>query len=176
MSEEAVLHEEQPVAAAEAVAKKAHLPEIPVTSPVTITSQDELDQVLKAHQRWVDEVLNPSVEVARGRANLEGADLRGYDLAGVNLSGANLAHANLEGVNLEGAILTVANLQKANLRGAKLAGVRMPRAKVDGADFRSADLTAAIVTGVDFSKCLLKEVAETAESESGASTTSTDNL
>lgn len=137
-------------------AKKNRLPEIPVPNKAVVTCREDLDQVLAAHQAWIDAVLNPNVEVAVGRANLSGADLRGYDLSQVNLSGADLRGANLESVNLEGANLTVANLQNAVLACANLKGAKLTRAKLEGADLRGADLGHATLGGVDLSKCRMR--------------------
>ena len=140
----------------EEVAKKGHLPEIPIAEVAHISCHDDLLKVLALHDQWTRAVLDPHVEVAVGRANLKDADLRGYDLSGVNLSGANLSGANLAGCDLEGANLTVANLEKAVLATCNLRHAKMRRARLDGADLRGADLTGAVLTGVDLSKALIK--------------------
>lgn len=135
---------------------KNRLPEIPIAERAVINSQNDLDQVLAAHKRWVEAVLDPNVEVASGRANLQGLDLRGYQLAGANLSGANLAQCILTSSDLSRVNFTVANLQGAQLQDANLQGAKLTRAKLEGADLRGADLTGANLTGADLSKCILK--------------------
>ena len=128
------------------------LPEIPIAEVVRLESPADLAAALDAHAAWIAGVLDPQVEVARGRANFHKLDLRPFNLRGVNLSGANLSGANLEGVDLGGANLTVTNLAGANLRRAKLDGAKLARAKLDGADLHEADLTGAVLTGVDLTK------------------------
>lgn len=135
---------------------KQRLPDIPVSTVQHVTSQEQLDEVLKAHAKWIEQVLDPDVEVASGRANLSGVDLRSFQLKGANLSGANLAKANLAELDLTGANLSAANLEGAILACANLSGAKLRGAKLDGADLRGADLTGAYVTGVNFAKCTLK--------------------
>lgn len=135
---------------------KNRLPEIPIAERAVINSQHDLEQVLAAHKRWVEAVLDPNVEVASGRANLQGLDLRGYQLAGANLSGANLAQCVLTSSDLSRVNFTVANLQGAQLQDANLQGAKLTRAKLEGADLRGADLTGANLNGADLSKCILK--------------------
>lgn len=135
---------------------KNRIPEIPVSQVRHVQSQEELDEVLAAHSQWVEQVLDPDVEVARGRANLSGVDLRGFSLREANLSGANLAKANLAEVDLTSANLSAANLSGAILACAMLCGAKLRGAKLEGADLRGADLTGAHLQGVDLSRCTLK--------------------
>ena len=135
---------------------KNRIPEIPVSQVRHVQSQEELDEVLAAHSQWVEQVLDPDVEVARGRANLSGVDLRGFSLREANLSGANLAKANLAEVDLTSANLSAANLTGAILACATLCGAKLRGAKLEGADLRGADLTGAHLQGVDLSRCTLK--------------------
>lgn len=135
---------------------KNRLPEIPIAERAEITCQNDLDRILAAHKRWVEAVLDPNIEVAAGRANLEGLDLRPYQLVGANLSGANLARCILTSSDLTRCNFTVANLQGAQLQDANLQGAKLTRAKLEGADLRGADLTGANLNGVDLSKCILK--------------------
>ena len=139
-----------------AEAPKNRVPEIPVSHVRHVKSQDELNEVLESHQMWVEQVLDPDVEVASGRANLCGVDLRGLSLKEANLSGANLSKANLAEVDLTGANLSAANLQGAILACANLSGAKLRAARLDGADLRGADLTGAYLQGADLSKCIMK--------------------
>lgn len=52
-------------------------------------TQDELNNILKDHKKWL------SVAYGGIRADLRGADLSGADLSGANLSVANLSGADL---------------------------------------------------------------------------------
>ena len=70
--------------------------------------EKELDDILAAHRRWIDD------EGGGKRAHLRGADLRGADLRGANLRGADLHYADLSGADLH-----YADLSGADLRGAK---------------------------------------------------------
>jgi hypothetical protein len=135
---------------------KNRIPEIPVSQVRHVQSQEELDEVLAAHSLWVEQVLDPDVEVARGRANLSGVDLRGFSLREANLSGANLSKANLAEVDLTSANLSAANLTGAILACATLCGAKLRGAKLEGADLRGTDLTGAYLQGVDLSRCTLK--------------------
>jgi uncharacterized protein YjbI with pentapeptide repeats len=137
-------------------AKKNRLPEIPVAEIAVVASPEDLQRVLADHKAWMAAVLDPKVEVARGRANLQGVDLTGFDLEGANLSATNLAGANLEQVNLQGANLSAANLTGTRLACANLAGAKLRGAKIDGADLRGADLTGALLGTLDLSRAILK--------------------
>jgi len=89
-------------------------------------TQNELNEVLSLHKRWLESY------GAEGKlADLRGADLRGADLRGANLQGANLLYANLQGANLQGANLQYANLRDANLRDANLRGANLQGANLD---------------------------------------------
>lgn len=79
-----------------------------------IISKDELAEILKKHEMWINR------EEGGIRADLYEADLREADLRGADLCGANLYRANLRGANLSWANLSWANLSGANLSGANL--------------------------------------------------------
>ena len=87
-------------------------------------TKQELQEILKLHQKWLD-----------GEEGGQGADLREADLREANLREANLQGANLWGADLQGADLQGADLREANLREANL-----QRADLRGADLRGADL------------------------------------
>ena len=71
-------------------------------------TQEELENILKAHTKWL------KYEDGGIRADLRGANLRG-----ANLSGADLRYANLRFADLRRADLRRADLSGANLSGAK---------------------------------------------------------
>ncbi len=83
-------------------------------------SEDELKQILAAHEMWLETGGEKGKRADLSHANLQEAELVGAKLQGANLQGANLLEANLQGAylfgaNLQGANLTVANLIFANL-------------------------------------------------------------
>lgn len=70
---------------------------------------NELDKILTAHKKWLNNADGGS------RANLQGVDLRGANLSGKNLRGADLRGANLTGADFRGADLTGADFRGANI-------------------------------------------------------------
>lgn len=72
-------------------------------------TQNELDKILTAHKKW----LNNEDEGRR-------ADFRGADLRHANLRGACLRDADFRGANLLAANLRAANLTGADIRGADI--------------------------------------------------------
>ena len=82
--------------------------------------QEELDEILLAHEKWLESDGKGGV-----RADLSGANLRNADLRNADLSNANLSYANLRGANLRNADLSYANLNSADLRNADLSGANM---------------------------------------------------
>jgi uncharacterized protein YjbI with pentapeptide repeats len=97
-------------------------------------SRADLEAILKAHRRWVD---NDGKEGQR--AILVGADLSRADLAGAVLNGADLSKANLDH----------ADLSKTQLKGASLKGVDLTHANLAEADLEDADLSGAQLAGGD---------------------------
>ena len=62
----------------------------------------ELDEILKAHKKWLNGDSDGKLAVLRG-ADLRGADLRGADLRWADLRCANLSEAALSEADLRGA-------------------------------------------------------------------------
>ncbi len=126
-------------------------------------SQEELKQILEAHQKWLEFDGKEGKQADLGEANLQKADLFQANLQKANLGDANLQkadllRANLQGANLEradlreadllsaelqGADLRDANLQKAYLGSAQLQGANLRDAELQGADLREAELQGA---------------------------------
>jgi hypothetical protein len=129
--------------------EKAH-PEITVSQPTVVTSQDELDDLLEMHRHWIKQVLEPGLDLGPGRANLKGSDLRAFNLDGADLRAARLEHCNLSGVSLVGANLAGANLAGANLEGASLEHARLRRANLTGANLKGAKLCKADVRHIQW--------------------------
>ena len=96
-------------------------------------SEEELKQILAAHETW----LETGGEKGK-QADLSRTDLQGADLVVANLQGANLGDANLQEANLYSAGLQEARLGSANLQGADLY-----HADLQGANLTGADLTKA---------------------------------
>ena len=118
--------------------------DIPVSRPLLITTQDELEAVVNAHFKWISQTLEPTEPLQAGRANLKDNDLRAFRLEGVDLRAANL-----EGVNLAGVSLLSANLSGANLNGANLAGAILHKAKLKRARLNNANLSGVKAFGAD---------------------------
>jgi hypothetical protein len=125
-------------------------PEITVSQPTVVTSQEELDDLLEMHKHWIKQVLEPGLDLGPGRANLKGSDLRSFNLEGADLRAARLEHCNLSGVSLIGANLAGANLAGANLEGASLEHARLRRANLAGANLKGARLNKADVRHIQW--------------------------
>ena len=126
-------------------------------------SQEELKDILAAHEKWVKsggkegkqadlpganlqevDLFQANLQKANlFQANLQEADLRSANLQGVNLVEANLQKANLFQANLQEAYLTDANLQGAILQGANLQGANLFEANLRKANFFEANLREA---------------------------------
>ena len=128
-------------------------------------SKEELAEMLREHEKWLDSNGEEGKCAYLSRANLSGADLSGANLLGADLSGAilfgadlseaNLSGANLSGANLSRAILSRANLSEANLSGANLSGADLwvadlSRVNLSGADLHDANLYNAKVENVKY--------------------------
>ncbi len=139
-------------------------PEITVSRPTQVSSQEELDDLLEMHRLWIKQVLEPGLDLGPGRANLKGCDLRAFNLDGADLraakleacdlSGVSLMRAHLAGANLSGANLEGANLEGARLRRADLSGAKLNRACFQKADLRHTQLKGAQCEGTDFTDAL----------------------
>lgn len=77
-------------------------------------SQEELNQILENHKKWLND------DESGVRANLRYADLSYADLSYANLSYADLSSADLRYANLRYANLSSADLSSANLSYADL--------------------------------------------------------
>jgi len=120
-------------------------------------NQQELQEVLERHRKWLDG------EEDGKRADLCGADLYGADLYGaylsrVDLRGADLCGADLSGADLRGADLHGANLRRADLRRADLCGADLSGANLRRADLRRADLCGADLRGADLRGADLEDI------------------
>ena len=129
---------------------------IEASLPKQVDSMQELTELIRQHEVWINSVLDPDKKISGGRANLQGADLSGYDLNGVNLSCATLTDSKMVGTLLRGANLSRARLENADLQGADLTGARLKKANLQGADLREADLTDAYLEGAILKGTLLE--------------------
>ena len=129
-------------------------------------SEDELREILEAHEAWVRSDGKEGRHANLSNADLQGADfsaanlrdanfykadLQGADFSAANLKGAHLWEANLLGTNLQGTRLQGANLRGANLQGADLVGANLRRASLIGANLQAADLGGANLQGANLS-------------------------
>lgn len=131
------------------------LAQIKITEPLLIESQEQLSEVVRQHEIWMESVLNPSKDSAGSRANFEGMTLSGLNLSNVNLSCANFRNAVLLGTNFSGANLSrstfeSADVQGADFSGAKLRKVNFENAQLDEIDIDNADIKGANFTGTIF--------------------------
>ncbi len=144
-------------------AAKVH-PEITVSRPTQVSTQEELDDLLEMHRLWIKQVLEPGLDLGPGRANLKGCDLRAFHLEGAdlraaqleacNLSAVSLLGANLAGANLANANLSAACLERARLRRSNLTGANLQNACLIKADLRHAQLKGAQLEGADLTDAL----------------------
>ncbi len=103
-------------------------------------SQEELKQILEAHQRWVESDGKEGKQADLGEANLQKADLFQANLQKANLGDANLQKADLLRANLQGANLERADLREADLLSANLQGADLREAKgVTASQIKQAD-------------------------------------
>lgn len=129
---------------------------IEVASPANVESQEDLDQVIANHSRWIDQILNQEGQILSGRANLQGANLEEMNFVGKNLScadfsyaklaNANLAYSNLSRCKFVGADLTGANLSGANLKGANLKDANFEGANLEGTNFEKTSMQPKVVS------------------------------
>ena len=103
-------------------------------------TQNELDKILKLHEKWVNG------EKDGRRANLNNVDLKNTNLSYANLAGDDLSYANLSNTDLTGTDLSHADLTGAHLTGADLSYANLTGAILDSADLRHANLTGAILS------------------------------
>lgn len=129
---------------------------IQISPKCEVAAEEDMKEILRLHEVWMNSVLDPRAEISAYRANLRGANLSGFDLVGVNLSCADFRNATMIGTNFRGANLSNAWLQGANLQGANLCQANLKRAKLDGTDLRDADLEGVDLETADFSKAILK--------------------
>lgn len=106
--------------------------------------QEELNEILKEHQLWLDS------DGKKGKkADLIYVDLCKLDLSFANLKRANLYDAALVDVNLRSANLRYANLMFANLGYANLSRADLSGANLSSADLSGADLRDAILSNAN---------------------------
>lgn len=138
------------------------LAQIQVTSPQHVESQDQLNEIVRLHEVWMESVVNPSKDPGGSRANFEGMDLSGLDLSHKDLSCANFRNSSLVGTNFTGAKLSRATFTGADLQGANFSGAKVKRADFenallndidyDDANFRGSNFTGTVLEGKTLDK------------------------
>ncbi len=116
---------------------------------------EELQEILEAHRKWVESEGKEGERADLFEANLQEADLDGANLQEANLYEANLQGADLVEANLQGAYLLEANLQEAYLVEANLQGAKLRGAKLQGASLREAKLQGAYLDGANLQEATL---------------------
>jgi uncharacterized protein YjbI with pentapeptide repeats len=118
-------------------------------------TENELVDILAAHQIWLNHLWFKTSDTGGRQANLCGVNLgdpflRGNDwLKQADLGSANLQEAFLHGVNLEKAQLQHANLYKAHLNSANLYNAFLTFANLQGAKLNSVNFKAADLGGTN---------------------------
>ena len=129
-------------------------------------NKTELQEILKKHQKWLNDVLggvkanlsNTDLSNANlGCVTLNGADLNSADLSNTDLNGANLSYANLRYAKLNGADLRYAKLIGADLSYSDLSDVYLGDTFLSGADLSGAK---GIVSTIDFMKTHFEQTDE----------------
>jgi uncharacterized protein YjbI with pentapeptide repeats len=140
-------------------------------------SQQDLNRVLAAHERFVRYLGGERAQLARRKLDglnlanrvLSDADFAASSLVGATLYGSNLERSSFYCADLRDANFQATNLVRADLRGASFRGANLAFAKLDGADMRSARMMTmgtdnvtitdhGDAAGVDFSNCSLRNV------------------
>lgn len=108
-------------------------------------STSRLDEVLVAHQRWLDTSGQEGERLNMRGMDLAGRKLDGYDFSGTDFRGARLDRASMKKVRLVAADLRMAtmvntNFEGADLRGAFLSPGALKRALLTDANFDPAAL------------------------------------
>ena len=118
-------------------------------------SQNEVDQLLKEHQKWLDSKGESGV-----RADLRGRDLTWLEFSGTSFKGALLDRAQLDNAeclsaNFVGAKMRGASLIKCRLLGANFTGANLGNTKFSGAKLSGSYLTGARMSWADFRSCVM---------------------
>ena len=92
-------------------------------------TQEELDEKIKAHKRWLDGLPDGEHLV------LIGYDLRNSDLSGSDLRYSDLRRSNLSDSNLRNSDLRYSDLRRSNLRGSNLSGSNLSGSDLDFSAF-----------------------------------------
>ncbi len=122
--------------------------------------QEELDEILLAHKKWLESDGKGGVRADLRGANLRGANLRGADLRGADLRNADLSYTDLRNADLSNADLSYtdligADLSYTDLRGANLRNADLSYTDLRGADLRGADLSYTDLRGVNMDYAVL---------------------
>ncbi len=115
-------------------------------------SQEELQQILEAHRKWLKSDGKEGKQADLTNANLQKADLFQANLQKANLGDANLQKADLLRANLQGANLERADLRETDLLSANLQGANLSRANLQGTDLAAARLQGASLQGAGLRK------------------------
>jgi len=100
--------------------------------------QDELQEILEQHRKWVETEGKEGKQASLDNANLQEAELWEANLQKAFLFQANLQEAELGQANLQKAYLGQANLQKAHLVQANLQEANLEKADLGGANLWGA--------------------------------------
>jgi len=136
--------------------------ELEVSTPITISNQEDLNDAIRKHSIWINYILDSSDKEYKEykRANLAGSNLSNLNLANANLSCANLDNVNFTGANLSNTNLSRSSLLKGNFQKAILHKTNFKNAKMEHADLRDAEVIKCNFIGINFKNILLSEKLE----------------
>lgn len=131
---------------------EAELEKILIPTPQHVENQEQLEEIIRLHNLWIESVLGDPQEQSGRRANFEETDLTGMDFSGVNLSCANFKGAKLAGCNFRSAILSKADFENADLTaadfsGAKIIKANLTNAKLDDLQYEKTNFRNATLVG-----------------------------
>ena len=135
-------------------------PEIKISKPQVISSQEELLEVADKHAKWINYVLSPTKhneDQNFQRANLENSKLVDLDLSNLNLSCANLNNVSFENSKLVNTIFSRASMLNTHFKKAILHKTNFKNAKLEGANFLEAEIVNCNFTGINLDKIKMEE-------------------
>jgi hypothetical protein len=118
-------------------------------------TQEELDEKIKAHKRWLDGLSDGEHLVLIGydlrNSDLSGSDLRYSDLRRSNLSDSNLRNSDLRYSDLSGTDLRNSDLRYSDLRRSNLSDSNLRNSDLRYSDLRRSNLRGSNLSGSNLS-------------------------
>lgn len=153
----------------EKISFEEELSRIVVPDQLSITSEEDLREVIRLHEIWMNAVLNSEQDEKGARANFEGLDLSGFNFSNANLSCANFKHATLVGSIFKNTVLSRATFDGATIHGATFEGAQLKSCSFIDADIQEIDLDGALIKKANFAGTSLENKILKAQQTSTAS-------